>query len=80
MYNHFLFLLQYATSLTGDSFDEARMLQNIEACEWLTGALRGLEIPNLDPAYANMRAVCSLPFKYFNITLWQQYFALLILD
>lgn len=48
---------EYATSLTGDSFDEARMLQNIEACEWLTGALRGLEIPNLDPAYANMRAV-----------------------
>lgn len=56
------------------------MLQNIEACEWLTGALRGLEVPNLDPAYATMRAVCSLPFKYFNITLWQQYFALLILD
>lgn len=36
------------------------MLQNVEACEWLTGALRGLEVPNLDPIYANMRAVCIL--------------------
>lgn len=33
------------------------MLQNVEACEWLTGALRGLEVPNLDPTYAKMRAV-----------------------
>ncbi|XP_048226940.1 exocyst complex component SEC3A isoform X2 [Ricinus communis] len=48
---------EYAASLTGGSFDEARMLQNIEACEWLTGALRGLQVPNLDPTYANMRAV-----------------------
>lgn len=48
---------EYAASLTGGSFDEARMLQNIEACEWLTNALRGLEAPNLDPSYANMRAV-----------------------
>ncbi|MED6147789.1 Exocyst complex component S3A, partial [Stylosanthes scabra] len=48
---------EYASSLTGGSFDEARMLQNVEACEWLTGALRGLEAPTLDPAYANMRAV-----------------------
>ncbi|KAF5739414.1 Exocyst complex component sec3A isoform 1 [Tripterygium wilfordii] len=48
---------EYAASLTGGSFDEARMLQNIEACEWLTGALRGLEVPNLDPAFANIRAV-----------------------
>ncbi|KAG4934426.1 hypothetical protein AAZX31_17G233800 [Glycine max] len=48
---------EYATSLTGGSFDEARMLQNVEACEWLTSALRGLEMPNLDPSYANMRAV-----------------------
>ena len=38
------------------------MLQNIEACEWLTGALRGLQVPNLDPSYANMRAVCSVHF------------------
>ncbi|KAM4121887.1 hypothetical protein ACB094_01G040100 [Castanea mollissima] len=48
---------EYAACLKGDSFDEARMLQNIEACEWLTGALRGLEVPNLDSTYANMRAV-----------------------
>ncbi|KAM7514164.1 hypothetical protein LguiA_003747 [Lonicera macranthoides] len=48
---------EYAACLTGGSFDEARMLQNIEACEWLTGALRGLEVPNLDPIYANTRAV-----------------------
>lgn len=48
---------EYAARLTGGSFDEAHMLQNIEACEWLTGALRGLEVPNLDPSYANMRAV-----------------------
>ncbi|KAF2324482.1 hypothetical protein GH714_014686 [Hevea brasiliensis] len=38
------------------SFDEAQMLQNVEACEWLTGALHGLQVPNLDPNYANMRA------------------------
>ncbi|KAJ1393214.1 Exocyst complex component Sec3, C-terminal, partial [Sesbania bispinosa] len=48
---------EYAACLTGGSFDEARMLQNVEACEWLTSALRGLEVPNLDPSYANMRAV-----------------------
>ncbi|KAJ8762211.1 hypothetical protein K2173_007367 [Erythroxylum novogranatense] len=48
---------EYATCLTGGTFDEARMLQNIEACEWLTGALHGLEVPNIDPVYANMRAV-----------------------
>ncbi|KAJ6940043.1 hypothetical protein NC651_006252 [Populus alba x Populus x berolinensis] len=48
---------EYAACLTGGSFDEAHMLQNIEACEWLTGALRGLQVPNLDPSYANMRAV-----------------------
>ncbi|CAK9171748.1 unnamed protein product [Ilex paraguariensis] len=50
---------EYAACLTGGSFDEARMLQNIEACEWLNSALRGLEVPNLDPSYANMRAVCA---------------------
>ncbi|KAA8528602.1 hypothetical protein F0562_035957 [Nyssa sinensis] len=48
---------EYAACLTGGPFDEACMLQNIEACEWLTGALRGLEVPNLDPTYANIRAV-----------------------
>ncbi|KAI3807273.1 hypothetical protein L1987_23198 [Smallanthus sonchifolius] len=48
---------EYAACLTGGSFDEARMLQNIEACEWLTGALHGLEPPHLDPSFANIRAV-----------------------
>ncbi|KAJ0614717.1 putative exocyst complex component Sec3 [Helianthus annuus] len=48
---------EYAACLTGGSFDEARMLQNIEACEWLTSALNGLEPPNLDPSFANIRAV-----------------------
>ncbi|KAF1882510.1 hypothetical protein Lal_00002688 [Lupinus albus] len=47
---------EYTASLTGGTFDEARMLQNVEACEWLTSALRGIEEPNLDPAYANMKA------------------------
>ncbi|CAI0465481.1 unnamed protein product [Linum tenue] len=47
----------YAVCLTGGTFDEARMLQNIEACEWLTRALHGLEVPNIDPSYANMRSV-----------------------
>lgn len=67
--------MQYAASLTGGSFDEADMLQNIEACEWLAKALRGLEVPNLDPIYANMRAVClwtiflirSLLFYFFQL-------------
>ncbi|PIN19113.1 Exocyst protein Sec3 [Handroanthus impetiginosus] len=48
---------EYAASLTGGSFDEARMLQNIEACEWLANTLRSLEVPKLDRSYANMRAV-----------------------
>ncbi|CDP07584.1 unnamed protein product [Coffea canephora] len=48
---------EYAACLTGGSFDEARMLQNIEACEWLTNALRSLEVPSLDPCYADMHAV-----------------------
>ncbi|XP_039139451.1 exocyst complex component SEC3A-like [Dioscorea cayenensis subsp. rotundata] len=48
---------EYAASLTSGSFDEARMLKNVEACEWLTGAIRNLEVPNLNPCYANMRAV-----------------------
>lgn len=63
-------LLQYAACLTGGSFDEARMLQNIEACEWLTGALNGLEPPNLDPSYANIRAVYTiflLSFSFSNL-------------
>ncbi|KAH1252403.1 Exocyst complex component SEC3A [Glycine max] len=48
---------EYSACLTGDSFDEAQMLQNMEACEWLTTAMRGLEVPNIDPTYAKMRAV-----------------------
>ncbi|KAK7310886.1 hypothetical protein RJT34_08669 [Clitoria ternatea] len=48
---------EYSACLTGDSFDESLMLQNIEACEWLTTAMRGLEVPNIDPTYAKMRAV-----------------------
>ncbi|KAK4342559.1 hypothetical protein RND71_038375 [Anisodus tanguticus] len=48
---------EYAACLTGGSFDEGRMPHNIEACEWLTNALHGLESPNLDPSYSNMRAV-----------------------
>jgi len=47
--------------LTGDSFDEAEMQQNIEACEWLTTAMRGLE-KHIDPTYVKMRGVCSLPY------------------
>ena len=61
--------MQYAACLTGGPFDEARMLQNIEACEWLTGALRGLEVPNLDSSYANLRAVCpfcTASLSYFS--------------
>ncbi|KAG0467875.1 hypothetical protein HPP92_017203 [Vanilla planifolia] len=48
---------EFAAALTGGSFDEARMLKNVEACEWLTGAISSLEAPKLDPRYANMRAV-----------------------
>ena len=62
-------LLQYAACLTGGSFDEARMLQNIEACEWLTNALRSLEVPSLDPCYADMRAVCILLWTFLHLLL-----------
>lgn len=48
---------EFAAALTSGSFDEARMLKNVEACEWLTGVISGLEVPNLDPCYTNMRAV-----------------------
>ncbi|KAK6939530.1 Exocyst complex component Sec3, PIP2-binding N-terminal domain [Dillenia turbinata] len=48
---------EYAACLTGGSFDESCMLQNVEACEWLASALHGLEVPKLDPGYASMRAV-----------------------
>ena len=30
------------------------MLQNIEACEWLTSGLRGLKVPNVDPSYTKI--------------------------
>jgi len=43
------------------------MQQNIEACEWLITAMRGLEVPNIDPTYAKMRAVCSLHLTFNNI-------------
>lgn len=48
---------EYAACLTGGSFDEANIIKNIEACEWLSSALRGIEVPSLDPVYSNMRAV-----------------------
>lgn len=51
--------MQYATCLTEGSFDE--MAQNVEACEWLTSALHGLEVPNLDPCYGKTLAVRTLP-------------------
>ncbi|KAJ8441093.1 hypothetical protein Cgig2_000354 [Carnegiea gigantea] len=47
---------EYAACLTGGSFDEANIIKNIEACEWLSSALRGIEVPSLDPVYSNMRA------------------------
>ncbi|KAG6478449.1 hypothetical protein ZIOFF_061892 [Zingiber officinale] len=48
---------EFAASLTAGSFEEARMLKNVEACEWLTGAIHALEVPNLEPAYVDMQAV-----------------------
>ncbi|KAL9247087.1 hypothetical protein vseg_020555 [Gypsophila vaccaria] len=48
---------EYASCLAGGSFDEANMIKNIEACEWLSGALRGFEVPKMEPAFVNMRAV-----------------------
>ncbi|KAL2459101.1 Exocyst complex component SEC3A [Forsythia ovata] len=48
---------EYAACLTGGSFDESHMHQNIDACEWLTEVLQSLEVPNIDRSYVNMRAV-----------------------
>ncbi|PIN15838.1 Exocyst protein Sec3 [Handroanthus impetiginosus] len=48
---------EYAACLTGGSFDEGNMHENIDACEWLADALRSLEVPNLDRCYANMKSV-----------------------
>uniref|UniRef100_A0A0E0MEN6 Exocyst complex component Sec3 PIP2-binding N-terminal domain-containing protein n=1 Tax=Oryza punctata TaxID=4537 RepID=A0A0E0MEN6_ORYPU len=47
---------EYEESLTGGSFDEGNMVKNIEACEWLTSAIKNLEASNLDPIYVKLRA------------------------
>ncbi|KAK7281679.1 hypothetical protein RIF29_09874 [Crotalaria pallida] len=47
--------VQYSACLTGDSFDEPKKLQNV--CEWLISAMQGLDVPNIDPTFAKMRAV-----------------------
>jgi hypothetical protein len=57
---------EYEASLTGGSFDEGNMVKNIEACEWLTSAIKNLEASNLDPIYVKLRAVCSL-FSFYHI-------------
>lgn len=49
--------MQFAACLTGGSLDEVRVVKAVEACEWLTGAIRCLQVPNLDPCYDKMRAV-----------------------
>nr|GMC52312.1 exocyst complex component SEC3A-like [Ipomoea batatas] len=51
---------EHASYLTGDSFDEACMHRNVEACEWLTGAIVRLDSPNLDSTYSNMRALSMI--------------------
>lgn len=38
------------------------MVKNIEACEWLTSAIKNLEASNMDPCYVKLRAVRSLFF------------------
>ncbi|TKW00418.1 hypothetical protein SEVIR_8G107200v4 [Setaria viridis] len=48
---------EYEASLTGGSFDEGNMVKNIEACDWLTSAIKNLEASNLDPIYVKLRAV-----------------------
>jgi len=48
---------EYEASLTGGSFDEGNMIKNIEACDWLTLAIKNLEASNLDPIYVKLRAV-----------------------
>ncbi|KAJ3674389.1 hypothetical protein LUZ60_005005 [Juncus effusus] len=48
---------EFSASLTNGSFEEKRMLKNVEACEWLSNALRNFDNSNLDPIYANLRAV-----------------------
>ncbi|CAN6371729.1 unnamed protein product [Urochloa humidicola] len=48
---------EFEASLTGGSFDEGNMVKNIEACDWLTSAIKNLEASNLDPIYVKLRAV-----------------------
>ncbi|KAG0622466.1 hypothetical protein M758_3G099500 [Ceratodon purpureus] len=48
---------EYAAVLNSGTFVDERMPQNLEACEWLTNALRSLDAPFLDANYVNMRAV-----------------------
>lgn len=48
---------EYAAVLQSGTFEDARMPQNLEACEWLASALRSLDAPYLDAYYVNMRAV-----------------------
>jgi hypothetical protein len=55
-----LIILQYEASLTGGSFDEGNMVKNIEACDWLTSAIKNLEASNIDPIYVKLRAVGPL--------------------
>ncbi|PWZ27301.1 hypothetical protein Zm00014a_026993 [Zea mays] len=47
---------EYEESLTGGSFDEGNMVKNIEACDWLTSAIKNLEASNIDPIYVKLRA------------------------
>ncbi|KAJ4788099.1 Exocyst complex component SEC3A [Rhynchospora pubera] len=48
---------EYSAILTTGSFEEKRMLKHVEACEWLSAALHSLQASNMEPCYANMRAV-----------------------
>ncbi|KAG8377709.1 hypothetical protein BUALT_Bualt08G0061000 [Buddleja alternifolia] len=48
---------EYTACLTGGSFDEANMHENIEACEWLANVLQIIEVPPLDRCYGNMRSI-----------------------
>ncbi|KAK4768707.1 hypothetical protein SAY87_003848 [Trapa incisa] len=48
---------EFASLLTGGSFEESDMRQNVDACEWLLGALGGIQTKKIDPTFAKMRAV-----------------------
>jgi exocyst complex component 1 len=58
--------MQYEASLTGGSFDEGNMVKNIEACEWLTSAIKNLEASNLDLIYVKLRAVSPMASFFFS--------------